>query len=121
MKRWLRKFFVVLGIIICLGVFVYFTRDFWRDQLRAYYLGKIEVTAEHYQDLPEDIDTVEVFTLGYNPNVDDTNGFVGDFESFSLEKFSGFDYSQNGFGRAENRFRRELEEESPNTIGRDAA
>jgi hypothetical protein len=38
-----------------------------------------------------------------------------------LEKFSSFDYSQDGFGRAENRFRRELEEESPNTIGRDAA
>jgi hypothetical protein len=30
-------------------------------------------------------------------------------------------YIQSGFGRAENRFRREPEEESPNTIGRDAA
>jgi hypothetical protein len=38
-----------------------------------------------------------------------------------LEKFSSFAYYQNGFGRVENRFRREPEEESPNTIGRDAA
>jgi hypothetical protein len=38
-----------------------------------------------------------------------------------LEKFNSFVYYQNGFGRAENRFRREPEEESPNTIGRDAA
>jgi hypothetical protein len=30
-------------------------------------------------------------------------------------------YIQLGFGRAENRFRREPEEESPNTKGRDAA
>jgi len=43
------------------------------------------------------------------------------FESLPLEKFSSFDYSQNGFGRAENRFRRKPEEESPNTAGRDAA
>jgi hypothetical protein len=38
-----------------------------------------------------------------------------------LEKFTGFVYFQNGFGRAENRFWRKPEEESPNTAGRDAA
>jgi hypothetical protein len=42
-------------------------------------------------------------------------------QSLSLEKFSNFVYYHIGFGRAENRFRREPEEESPNTIGRDAA
>jgi hypothetical protein len=78
MKRWSRRIFIALGIIICLGVFVYFTRDFWRDQLREYFLGRIEVAAENYQHLPEDIDTVEVFTLS-GPNPDDKNGFVGDF------------------------------------------
>jgi len=30
-------------------------------------------------------------------------------------------YYRNGFGKAENRFRREPGEESPNTAGRDAA
>ena len=43
-------------------------------------LGQIEVAAEHYQNLPEDIDTVEVFTLSNSRNPDDTNGFAGDFE-----------------------------------------
>jgi len=41
--------------------------------------------------------------------------------SLLLEKFCSFVYYTNGFGRAENRFRREPEEESPNTKGRDAA
>jgi len=41
--------------------------------------------------------------------------------SFPLEKSSRLGYFPTGFGRAENRFRREPEEESPNTIGRDAA
>jgi hypothetical protein len=39
----------------------------------------------------------------------------------ALEIFCLTCYSYFGFGRAENRFRREPEEESPNTIGRDAA
>jgi hypothetical protein len=78
MKHWMRRILVFLGMAICLAVFVYFTRDFWRDQLRAYFLGRVEVVAEHYQHLPEDIDTVEVFTLS-GPSSDDKNGFVGDY------------------------------------------
>jgi hypothetical protein len=78
MRRWTKRIFILLGIIVCLGVFVYLTRDFWHDQLRAYFLGRIEVVAEHYQRLPEDIDTVEIFTLSDDLNPDDKNGFVGD-------------------------------------------
>jgi hypothetical protein len=85
MKNRARRIFTVLGIIICLGVFAYFTRDFWRGQLRAYFFGRMEVTAEYYQHLPEDIDTVEVFTLGDDPNRDDTNGFIGDMPVRTLE------------------------------------
>ena len=80
MKRRARKIFIILGIIVSSGFFVYFTKSFWRDQLRAYVLGRVEVTAEYYQHLPEDIDVVEVFTLSNQPNSQDTNGFYGDFK-----------------------------------------
>jgi hypothetical protein len=80
MKNWKRKLLVTLVILICLGVFAYLSKDFWRQQLRIYILGQIEVAAEYYQKLPEDIDTVEVFTLSDSRNPDDTNGFAGDFE-----------------------------------------
>ncbi len=79
MKRWVRRICVIFGAILCLGVFAYFTKHFWLDQWRAYYLGRIEVAAQHYQDLPEDIDTVEVFTLSDEANSGDTNGFYGDY------------------------------------------
>jgi hypothetical protein len=75
--RWLRRIFVVLGVLMCLGVFAYFAKDFWHDQFHAFYLGQVEFVAERYQDLPKDIDTVEVFTLEENEN-GNTNGFVGD-------------------------------------------
>jgi hypothetical protein len=74
-KCYKQKLFIALGIIICLGIFIYLTRHFWHEQLRAYYLGKTEVAAQNYQDLPKDIDTVEVFTLSDSQNLDDTNGF----------------------------------------------
>jgi hypothetical protein len=80
MKSWKRKLLVAFGIFICFGVFAYLTKDFWRQQLRIYTLGQIEVAAEHYQNLPQDIDTVEVFTLSDSRNPDDTNGFAGDFD-----------------------------------------
>jgi hypothetical protein len=80
MKRWARRIFIFWGMAICLAIFIYFTRDFWHEQLRAYLLGRIEVAAEHYQFLPEDIDTVEVFTLSSEANPQDKNGFYGDFK-----------------------------------------
>jgi hypothetical protein len=80
MKNWKRKILVTLGILICLGVFAFLSKDFWWQQFRIYTLGQIEVAAEHYQKMPEDIDTVEVFTLSDSRNPDDTNGFAGDFE-----------------------------------------
>jgi hypothetical protein len=79
-KRWKRRVFIVLCIFFCLAVFAYLTKTFWRQQLRIYILGRIEVAAEDYGiRLPQDIDAVEVFTLGYNPNRNNTNGFVGDY------------------------------------------
>ena len=39
----------------------------------------------------------------------------------NLVNFNFLGYAPLGFGRAENRFRREPGEESPNTKGRDAA
>jgi hypothetical protein len=80
MKCCKQKIVIALGIIICLGILIFLTRNFWHEQLRAYYLGKIQVTAEHFQNLPNDIDTVEVFTLSDSQNLDDTNGFFGDFD-----------------------------------------
>jgi hypothetical protein len=80
MKNWKRKILVTFGVLICLGVFAFLSKDFWRQQLRIYTLGQIEVAAEHCQNLPEDIDMVEVFTLSDSRNPDDTNGFAGDFE-----------------------------------------
>ena len=82
MKLCLRRIFIVLGIIIiCLGVFAYFTRDFWGQQLRIYVLGSRDVAAEKFgMFLPEDIDAIEVFTLSNEPNPNDTNGFFGDFK-----------------------------------------
>jgi hypothetical protein len=77
MKRWGQRSLIVLGIIICFAAFARFTKDFWRNQWRTYYYRRIEVVAEHYQNLPDDIDTVEVFTLGEDEN-GNTNGFVGD-------------------------------------------
>ena len=41
--------------------------------------------------------------------------------SSPLENFGSFDYYFLGFGRAENRSGRKSGEESPNTVGRDAA
>src|ERR1035438_8986911 len=80
MNNWKRKLVVTFGVLICLGVLAFLSKDFLRRQLRIYTLGQIEVAAEHYQDLPQDIDTVEVFTLSDSRNPNDTNGFVGDFE-----------------------------------------
>ncbi len=73
-----RRILICFGMALCLGILAFFTRDFWRDQFRAYYLGRVEVAAINYQRLPEDIDTVEIFTLGDGPNADDGQGFVGD-------------------------------------------
>jgi|SRR5580658_1694772 hypothetical protein len=77
MKRWARKIFVLSFIAVCLVVVFFFTRNFWHDQLRIYLLGSIEVAAERYQDLPDDIDTVEIYTLGQNAN-GNPYGFIGD-------------------------------------------
>jgi hypothetical protein len=90
MKHSLRRDFKVLAVITCLGIFIYFTGGFWHDQFLVYYLGRIEVAAEHYQNLPKDIDTIEVFTLGDDPNEDhpigyETNGFVGDLTVITLD------------------------------------
>jgi hypothetical protein len=38
----------------------------------------VEVAALKYQSLPEDIDTIEIFTFDGVPNADDKEGFVGD-------------------------------------------
>ncbi|HEY3914976.1 MAG TPA: hypothetical protein VGN61_10865 [Verrucomicrobiae bacterium] len=73
-----RIIIVCFGIVLCLGVFAFLTRDFWRDQFRAYFFGCVEVAARKYQRLPEDVDTVEVFTFGDGPNAFDTQGFLGD-------------------------------------------
>src|SRR6266705_1244917 len=83
MKRWAQRGLIVLSIIVCFVAFAHFTKDFWRNQWRTYYYGRIEVVAEHYQNLPEDIDTVEVFTLEEDEN-GNTNGFVGDMEIGTL-------------------------------------
>jgi hypothetical protein len=80
MRNWKQKLLLALGILICLGVLAYLTKDFWRQQWLTYTLGQIEVVAKEYQNLPEDIDAVEVFTLSDSRNPDDTNGFAGDFE-----------------------------------------
>jgi hypothetical protein len=83
MKRWRQSIFVLLGIIVCITAFGYFTRDFWRDEFRAFYLGQVEFAAERYQDLPKDIDTIEVFTLDVNDD-GNTNGFIGDMTMGTL-------------------------------------
>jgi hypothetical protein len=80
MKCCKRKIVIALGIIICLGILIFPTRSFWREQLRAYYLGKIQVAAENFQRMPEEIDAVEVFTLSSSQNLNDTNGFYGDYD-----------------------------------------
>lgn len=78
MKRSLRVILVLFLIALCLFVLLLLTRNFWRDQLEAYALGRIELTAVRYQFLPDDIDTVEVFTLKDDPN-GNAYGFKGDF------------------------------------------
>ncbi len=81
MNRHKQKFFVVLSALVVLVAFGFLTKTFWRGQFRAFYLGQVEFAAEHYQDLPKDIDTVEVFTLstiGNSADPDFKNGFYGD-------------------------------------------
>jgi hypothetical protein len=75
-----QKIFKALGIILCISVIFYLTRSFWHEQMHTYYLGKVEVTAQYYQRLPEDIEKVEVFILSDSQTSDDTNGFFGDFD-----------------------------------------
>ena len=78
MKKSAQRICLVLGAFICLGIVARFTKDFWRDQLHAYFLGRVEVTAEHFQHLPEDIDTVEIFALAAYPHSEEPdykNGF----------------------------------------------
>jgi len=81
MKRHQRKIFAALGVILILVVFGFLTIKFWRDQFHIFYLGQVEFAAEHYQDLPKDIDTVEVFTLSdfsHYAEPDYKNGFYRD-------------------------------------------
>lgn len=61
----------------CFFILFLLTLGFWRDQRRAYVLGKIELAAERYQNLPGDIDTVEIYTLEENTN-GNPYGFTGD-------------------------------------------
>lgn len=73
MKRWTKTIFVVGCVALSFVAILFFNRKIWVERL-------IEARAGHYQQLPGDIDTVEVFTLHTNPN-GNTNGFVGDFDS----------------------------------------
>jgi hypothetical protein len=77
MKPWARKLMVFFCLALCIGVVLLLTKNFWSDQFLAYGVGKIDLAARQYQQLPEDIDTVEVFTLKNSP-FGNTNGFVGD-------------------------------------------
>jgi hypothetical protein len=63
---------IALSFVIFLSIAAYHTKGTWGE-----FLAK--GTASHYQHLPADIDTVEVFTLEENPN-GNTNGFVGDYD-----------------------------------------
>jgi hypothetical protein len=80
-----RRIFIGFGLVAFLGIFVFLTRGFWRDQFRAYWFGRVELTARYYQRLPDDIDTVEIYTIGDGPKADDTQGFVGDGPLKTLE------------------------------------
>jgi hypothetical protein len=77
MKRWAVKLLAFACVAICLAVAVYLTRDFWLNQLRAYFMGRTDLAAMYYQYLPKDIDTVEVFTLNNDP-AGNPYGFKGD-------------------------------------------
>ena len=82
MKRYKRNLFVALSVIVVLTAFGFLTKTFWRQQYHAFCLGQVEFAAEHYQRLPEDIDTVEIFTLstiGNSAEPDYKNGFYGDY------------------------------------------
>ena len=86
MKRHKRKILVVLGLLAALATVGFLTKNFWRDQFRAFYLGQVEFAAEHYQHLPKDIDTVEIFTLSTNSHHADSdykNGFYGDYNGIA--------------------------------------
>ena len=80
-----RAILICFGILLCIGLLAFFTKNFWIDQYRAYYLGCVEVAARKAQVLPKDVDTVEVFTFGYGPNADHGQGFVGDAPLATLE------------------------------------
>jgi hypothetical protein len=73
-----------------LGALAFFTRGFWRDQFRAYYLGRVELAALECQNLPTDVDTVEIFTFTDGAR-DDKEGFVGDtpLTTFSHKELTG--------------------------------
>ncbi|HTV75438.1 MAG TPA: hypothetical protein VMD57_00450 [Candidatus Baltobacteraceae bacterium] len=73
MKRSTRTIFIVGCVTLGLVTILFLTKKIWIERL-------IETTAMHYQHLPGDIDTVEVFTLEASPN-GNTDGFAGDFDS----------------------------------------
>ncbi len=86
MKTWKKRLLVFVAMLFCLGIFSYISKNFWFEQFQIYSLGKIEVAAQNFQNLPEDIDAVEIFMLSDRRDPKDTNGFAGDFEPIGTKE-----------------------------------
>jgi hypothetical protein len=81
MKTWKRRTLSALGVLGSLALAGYLSRDFWERQVRAYAIGRLVISAEDYgANLPE-VDTVEVYVLSDEANADQSQKFLGDFNS----------------------------------------
>ena len=63
---------ILWAVAFCLvfGIFFYFTQDFWSEQLRAYFIGRVEIQAEKTGMFLPEADEVEVILLGDLKNPD---------------------------------------------------